>query len=221
VVGVHRWIRDGADDVTRALAALPEDWRAAYNDVRAEFNAADPRSLASAARLIWLQAASFNGLYRVNAAGEYNAPIGDRAEIRLPTAAHLSALSRALVGVELLVADFEAVIALVGPGDRLYCDPPYLADGAAFTAYAGVFGPNEHLRLYVAAGAAARRGARVAISNAASARAAALHDLIAVPPLEAEVHRLQVNRSISCGERSAASETLTLYRRAAAPGEVR
>jgi DNA adenine methylase len=62
-------------------------------------------------------------------------------------------------------------LAEAGPGDLVYCDPPYepLSATSSFNAYTGGgFSRNEQLRLRDACAAASFRGAIVAVSNSSA-----------------------------------------------------
>lgn len=80
---------------------------------------------ARAARFIYLNHTSFNGIYRVNLDGMYNVPFGNRDNPIIPTTAHLEAAARRLAQAELRVEDFETAIQRVKPRDLVFLDPPY------------------------------------------------------------------------------------------------
>lgn len=103
--------------------------------VRDVYNALEEHSTLRAAHLIWLLAASHGGVYRVNAAGEFNVgPQHDRVwtperptRLPLPNAALLRDLNAALVGVEVLehALPLVHVFRRLQAGDVVYLDPPY------------------------------------------------------------------------------------------------
>jgi len=68
--------------------------------------------------MIFLNKTCYNGLWRVNARGEFNVPIGSyRPEkVSLYDQANLLAASRALQGVDLAVADFRETLGGVTRG---------------------------------------------------------------------------------------------------------
>lgn len=170
---VHRWVRDAPDSVVDALRSLPgeEDWRDAYYDVRSAFNAERVPALSAvqAARLIWLNKACFNGLYRENAAGGFNVPRGSYARLALPSAERIREVSVALQPATLTTGAYKSTVANASEGDWLYVDPPY--DGKTFTGYvAGGFGWADQLDLARACAAAVGRGVHVVMSNAATDR---------------------------------------------------
>ena len=79
-----------------------------------------------AAQFIYLNQTSFNGLYRVNAKGEYNVPYGHRTNWtyrfeRLKAASDTLKRQHS----ELLCGDFEDAIINVRQGDLVFLDPPY------------------------------------------------------------------------------------------------
>jgi DNA adenine methylase len=123
-----------------------------------------------AAMLIYLNRTGYNGLYRLNARGDYNVPAGRYDAPRICDAENLRRVSQALGrrGVSIVTGGFEAALADAGPGDFVYVDPPYapVSATARFTAYtAGGFGPADQARLRDVVVELARRGAAVLLSN--------------------------------------------------------
>ncbi|MEX2080904.1 MAG: Dam family site-specific DNA-(adenine-N6)-methyltransferase [Dehalococcoidia bacterium] len=121
-----------------------------------------------AARLIFLNRTCYNGLYRVNRAGDFNVPHGRYVRPRLHDAENLAACSAALRGVELRTEDFERTCARARPGDFIYLDPPYqpLSATSRFTSYTSAsFGPVEHERLAAAFEQLSARGVAALLSN--------------------------------------------------------
>jgi len=131
-----------------------------------------------AARLIYLNKTCYNGLYRVNRRGQFNVPFGNNKRTRFVDPDALEAAARALQIAILQVSDFEPVIDRAGPGDVIYCDPPYLPlpNQDNFTAYQqSEFDLAEHRRLRDACLRAWRRGATVIVSNSSSPDSDALY----------------------------------------------
>ena len=169
LVEVHRAVQQRVDDVLAELERLPgEDWRERYYDIRESYNEGPFVGPAHAARLLWLNRAGYNGLYRENRQGRFNVPIGRYARLSLPDAAHFQRVSSLLEGAEIYHASFEDVMARAGGRDQVYCDPPYvpLTATACFTGYCGSpFGLVQQRRLAAIAREAALKGARVVLSN--------------------------------------------------------
>lgn len=187
-----RYIKDAA-----ALFGAANHSEAAYLRIREEFNSATD-AYDRAVRLPYLNRNGFNGLYRVNRKGAYNVPYGKPAA---PPHFPLGAFERASVTLRratLMNADFVSTVSLAGPGDVVYCDPPYSpsATGASFTGYtAHGFDWSDHALLVNAAHDAHARGATVLISN---------HDTPLTRALYAgfRIHSVEVSRTVAANASS-------------------
>lgn len=124
--------------------------------------------LKTAARTIFLNKTCFNGLYRQNGKGEFNAAWGKYAQCpSLYNEQNVRDVLHRLETATIACGDFEDVIDQAGEGDFVYCDPPYVD---TFTRYkAGGFDMDDQLRLEAACWRAYLRGAQVAISNSKAA----------------------------------------------------
>lgn len=121
-----------------------------------------------AARTLYLNKRGFNGLFRSNKRGHFTTPWNRNPKSKLINIDDLSPFISWLRGITLLERDWTVAVAGTGPGDVLYCDPPYidLKDPKAdFEGYIGSFGWREQEALRDALLAAAARGARVVASN--------------------------------------------------------
>jgi len=129
----------------------------------------------TAAFALYLLAHTYNGLWRVNQTGNFNAPFGgaQQAKFRYPTEAHLQALSALLRGrVDLHAGDFEDVLAGLGgyihsvedQAITVYADPPYVGGFDQYTASG--FDDADQRRLARVLENLAARGARIITSNA-------------------------------------------------------
>lgn len=211
LIGMHLAVRNEPHRVIDALYELPARmWREVYYQVRDDFNAFRQEGAEHAARFIWLNHACFNGLYRENKAGDFNVPIGRPSgkpgPLSLPDREHILNVSRLLKMAEIVHADFRTVIARVGAGDQLYCDPPYVPlNATSFVDYvAGGFSAQDQSDLAAATLAAAQRGARVVVSNSDTEICRALYPSPAWTPVG-----LLASRSISrTGDRAKAKEVM-------------
>lgn len=126
-----------------------------------------------ASRMIYLNKTCYNGLYRVNRKGEFNAPFGRYRNPCIADEAGIRAVHRFLNArpVKILNTDFELAVHGARSGDLVYFDPPYdpVSGSASFTAYQECgFGPNEQRRLARVVHDLTRRGCRVMLSNSAT-----------------------------------------------------
>lgn len=121
-----------------------------------------------AARFIYLNKTCFNGLYRVNRAGEFNTPFGKFENPTICDAENLRAVSKILKKVVLRETDYEEVVMKAKEGDGIYFDPPYLpiSETASFTGYTpGGFNGSDHAKLAYVFKGLAGKGVRVVLSN--------------------------------------------------------
>lgn len=119
--------------VHRKLLAEPRN-RDRYEEIR-RLKPDGMSPVDRAARFLYLNRNCFNGLYRTNAKGEFNVPMGTRLG-SYPTAADLHRCALALRKAEVRAADFEETLSRVQRGDFVYLDPPYAKKSSrSFRAY--------------------------------------------------------------------------------------
>lgn len=185
LIGCYESVRDDPDRVARALDRLAaahargghahyyEVRDARFNPLRDERRSPDGRIAYTpelAAMLIYLNRTGFNGLFRVNARGAFNVPVGRYDRPRIADRGRLLQVSRALSSpsVRLECASFERADEVAGPGDFAYLDPPYapVSRTANFTAYTSLpFDTRQQRRLQQLVLSLARRGSYVLLSN--------------------------------------------------------
>ncbi|MBN2459064.1 DNA adenine methylase [Candidatus Woesearchaeota archaeon] len=125
------------------------DSKTYYYRIRKQ-NPAELPALERAARFIYLNRTCFNGLYRVNAKGQFNVPIGSYKNPDIVQDDKLRKISKLLQNVTLQVMPFEKILDLAKDGDFIYFDPPYypLKKGNNFTTYTkDNFLEKEHMLL--------------------------------------------------------------------------
>lgn len=120
LIACYQEIKRNPTGVIARLKRL-ENSQDEYYKVRAT----EPTDLASrAARLLYLTALSFNGIYRQNLKGQFNVPYGHKTHIEVATLP-IERTAKILRGVKLRCADFEKAVKDAAPGDVIYFDPPY------------------------------------------------------------------------------------------------
>lgn len=98
-------------------------------------NPTDPVEVA--ARFIYLNRLSFNGLWRVNRSGRYNVPYGKLKNPTLAQPQMLKACSTWLAHTDIRHGSYTTALHDVKPGDVVYLDPPYIpiTKTSNFTGY--------------------------------------------------------------------------------------
>ena len=123
----------------------------------------------AAARMIYLNKACFNGIYRVNNDGKFNVPYGRKKRILIDKEGLVSS-SRALQPAEIICQNFTKTIGRARKGDFLFCDPPYAVkgDNDLFVSYTKTsFSWNDQLKLAHSLKKAKDRAVMILMTNAA------------------------------------------------------
>jgi DNA adenine methylase len=152
-----------------------------------------------AARTMFLNRTCYNGLYRLNNKGQFNAPFGYYKNPLICDPENMRAASAALQSVELCVGDFGDLAARVEPKDLVYFDPPYVpvSATASFTHYTGqAFGPADQRRLAQLFDTLMERGVYVMLSNSYTPLSRELYAAHAV-----STSVVYANRKINCDGR--------------------
>lgn len=158
-------IRDHLEDV---IACLKRHEKLNAEEYFYKIRAQKPRELPEiAARLVYLNKTCFNGLYRVNNSGGFNAPWGKYDNPTICDESNLRAVSATLANAILDVAPFPSVLDATRPADVVYFDPPYVPmTAASFTEYiAGGFGGRDHEVLASTFRELDKKNVRVILSN--------------------------------------------------------
>jgi len=126
-----------------------------------------------AARTIYLNKTCFNGLFRVNNAGEFNSPFGNYRNPNIVNAPALKALNTYFnsVDIEFSSGDYKDVLDRLPKNSFVYLDPPYdpVSSTSNFTGYTkGGFDRSEQVRLRECCDELNRRGIKFMLSNSAT-----------------------------------------------------
>ena len=123
-----------------------------------------------AARMLYLNKACFNGLYRVNSKGYFNVPSGKKEKVNTFERNNMFAIKEYFESnnIHILNTDFAKAVEKAKEGDFVYFDPPYdtLDDKNSFTSYSkDEFGKEEQARLAEVFKDLSSKGVKVMLSN--------------------------------------------------------
>jgi DNA adenine methylase len=159
-----------------------------------------------AAKFIYLNHTSYNGIYRVNLNGVYNVPYGGRTNAQIPSDQLLAAVSRRLRGASIGVSDFQDAVQHVRAGDLVFLDPPYTVahNNNGFIKYnQKLFSFEDQTRLSKVVDEVRECGAYYLLTNAA-------HESI-VALFEKGDRKLELTRGNSVGGTKAKRGSATEY----------
>ncbi|MBU3197645.1 DNA adenine methylase [Clostridium algidicarnis] len=126
-----------------------------------------------ASRVVYLNKTCFNGLFRVNKAGEFNSPFGKYKNPNIVDEVTLRAVSKYFnkSDIKILNCDFEQSLKNIRKGSFVYLDPPYdpVSSSANFTGYdKGGFNRDEQIRLKKLCDKLDKKGVKFLLSNSAT-----------------------------------------------------
>ena len=123
-------------------------------------------NLKCAGRLLYLNRACYNGMYRVNKQGKFNVPIGTKNNFTYDIE-QFDQYANCLKHATLICGDFYEIINKAKKNDFIFADPPYATSGKAnFTKYNDeLFVWQDQLRLHEALVNAKARGAKIVLTN--------------------------------------------------------
>lgn len=156
LINVYEVIRDDVESLIEKLknheANHSQDY---FYTVRNQDREVDFKNLSAverAARFLYLNKTCYNGLFRVNAKGQFNVPFGKYKHPNIVNAKALRALAQYFQEnqVDIYNQDFATILTMAKPGDFVYLDPPYmpLSVSSSFTSYTDKgFSYEEQVRL--------------------------------------------------------------------------
>jgi DNA adenine methylase len=216
LIGTYLRVRDATEPLLGALERLAErhaqDARAHYYRVRdEEFNPLRRAWMASgghatsypvelAAMLLYLNRTGYNGLFRLNAAGDFNVPAGRYDAPRIVHAERIRAAAALLARAEIRCLPFDAALVDARRGDVVYLDPPYapLSKTANFRSYtAAGFDAHDQERLHDLVVRLASQGVQVIVSNSTAPQIVKLYDDRAARRAGLRCFRVPARRSIN------------------------
>ncbi len=129
-------------------------------------NGEDFDEVEEAALFLYVNRTCYNGLYRENINGEFNASVGDYENPNWVQANLLRAASGILDDINVRVGDYSYVVDAAEPGDFVYFDPPYSETNPTHAYTESRFGNDEEQRALIDRAVELRdRGVDVMLSN--------------------------------------------------------
>ena len=148
-----------------------------------------------ASRIIFLNKTCYNGLFRVNSAGEFNSPFGRYRNPNIVNDIVIRATSNYLSekNIEILNTDYEKSLSKIRKGAFVYLDPPYdpISDSPSFTGYTkNGFDRTEQERLKIVCDVLNSKGIKFLLSNSST-------DLIRNLYKEYNIFSIKAKRSVN------------------------
>ena len=206
LINYYRILRDQTKEFLDKLLSL-----SASKELYYRFRSQSPvDELDRAVRFAYLNRLSWNGVYRVNAAGQFNVPIGSRLPANPWKREHLEICAAVLGEAELVCDDVLNVLEGCEDGDLVFLDPPYpkgARSGNGFNRYTpDRFGLSDHMALAEKALRLHERGVYVAIAVAGEP------ELVDIYPSEFNRRVFRSTSLIACtGESRCVTEEYLLH----------
>ena len=176
LIHTYEVIRDDVDSLLQLLSSYKNDVNFYYKIRELDRNPRLFKKLSAVekgARIIYLNKTCYNGLFRVNSAGEFNSPFGYYKNPNIINEAVLKAVSTYLntADINLMCGDFSSAVKSAKKGDFVYFDPPYdpVSQSSNFTGYTSIgFDKEEQIRLKKLCDELNKRGVKFLLSNSAT-----------------------------------------------------
>lgn len=174
LINVYKVVRDNLDELLELLYIHQANNSSEYYyEVRA-WDRGDylnkMSSIEKAARIIYLNKTCYNGLYRVNSAGQFNSPYGRYKNPNIVNEAVLKAVSYYFKNndIDIRNGDYRDTLINLDKRSFVYLDPPYMpiSSSSSFTGYTeGGFGYNRQVELKEECDKLTQQGIRFVQSN--------------------------------------------------------
>jgi DNA adenine methylase len=194
LINCYLVIRDDVQGLIRSLRQHKNEETHFYEVRAKDIGSMTPVQRAS--RFIYLNKTCFNGLYRENKSGQFNAPFGRYENPRIVDEENLLAVSEYLrtSDVEIFGGDYRAALNSASAGDFVYLDPPYapMTKTARFAHYVkGGFGLDDQAELAKVFANLTTRGVKAMLSNS---NTPIVHDLYK----GFNIQTIHATRAINC-----------------------
>jgi DNA adenine methylase len=176
LIRVYQVIKNDVETLIKALEGFKNEAEYFYSVRdwdRNKIEYSSKSDVERAARVIYLNKTCYNGLFRVNNAGEFNSPFGNYRNPNIVNAPTLRAVNLYFNNskVKLTASDYADVLKILPKDTFVYLDPPYhpVSDTANFTGYSrGGFTRVDQVALRDACNELDKRGIKFMLSNSAT-----------------------------------------------------
>lgn len=154
LINVYNVIRYNIDELIESLAKHKNESDYFYYIRSLDRNSSygNLSDVEKASRIIFLNKTCYNGLYRVNNAGEFNSPFGKYKHPNIINEPTLRAVNNYLNSVDINICnkDYATILEGLNADSFVYLDPPYypISETANFTGYIqGGWAKEDQIRL--------------------------------------------------------------------------
>ncbi|EEQ8762671.1 DNA adenine methylase [Escherichia coli] len=207
LINMYQVIKDEVEHfiaISKALFAC-NNFSEQYYVIREEFNHLHSLDLIwKAAYFLFLNRHCYRGLCRYNRAGHFNVPYGNYKAPYFPEA-EIRTFAEKAQRATFICASYDETLALLVPGDVIYCDPPY--DGTFSAYHTAGFTEDDQYQLASILERRALEGHPVIVSNSDTFLTRSLYRNFTL-------NRINVKRSIgiAAGEGKTADELIAVLK---------
>lgn len=176
IINVYRIIKDNVEELIAELKKYrnESDYFYTVREWDRDKNVySNLSNVQKASRMIYLNKTCYNGLFRVNGAGEFNTPFGNYKNPNIVDSTTVKAVSSYFNSSTIYFSniDYAEILNDIPKNTFVYLDPPYdpVSGTSNFTGYAkGGFDKNEQVRLRDCCADLDKRGIKFMLSNSAT-----------------------------------------------------
>lgn len=175
LINVYRVIKESPDELIEVLTIHKNNNSKEYfykirSLDRNENFTEENSNVERAARTIYLNKTCYNGLYRVNSKGQFNAPFGKYKNPKIVNETVIYSMSKYFNNnnIKILNDDYKQALKYLRKGSFVYFDPPYLpiSTSSSFTSYTeNGFGYKQQVDLKEQCDKLNSRGINFLLSN--------------------------------------------------------
>lgn len=175
LINVYEVIKNNLDELITDLKKHKNEAEYFYSIRSLDRNGAFKKlsDIQRASRVIFLNKTCFNGLYRVNNAGEFNSPFGRYKNPNIVNEPTLKAVNKFLNSnnIEIKSGDYSEILKQADKKCFVYLDPPYhpISESSNFTGYIqGGWNMYDQIDLKTACDELHKKGVKFLLSNSSA-----------------------------------------------------